>query len=336
MSKVLDTLQLLVNELHAEINPNALFLHGEFSAAMSESLSLDYWTPYRNRFDEFTNKNQRVLESVSGTWPTVLIRPGKAKEETLLLFAQAAACVEDGGWVLAAMENDIGAARFEKSFKELFGEVVTISKNKCRGFAAKKTSAFNEAKARLWLKFGEPQLIENGRFTTTPGIFSAGAIDGGSAILAQHMPKSLRGCVADVGAGWGFLSAEILKSHGKLRELHLFEVDQRSLDCARKNITSESVELHFHWCDATKGLGQVFDAIVMNPPFHQGRQMSVGLGKHFISAAAAGLKPQGELWMVANRQLPYEEQLDAVGLRGRIIYEDARYKVIYARKVSRI
>ena len=51
------------------------------------------------------------------------------------------------------------------------------------------------------------------------------------------------------------------------------------------------------------------DAVVMNPPFHTGRTAEPGLGQAFITAAARLLAPQGQLWMVANRHLPYETAL---------------------------
>jgi 16S rRNA (guanine1207-N2)-methyltransferase len=49
--------------------------------------------------------------------------------------------------------------------------------------------------------------------------------------------------------------------------------------------------------------------VVMNPPFHSGRAPRPQLGAAFIRAAAALLKPSGQLLMVANRHLPYETAL---------------------------
>ena len=54
-----------------------------------------------------------------------------------------------------------------------------------------------------------------------------------------------------------------------------------------------------------------YDAVITNPPFHQGRAAEPDLGAAFIAAAARILKPAGRLVMVANRQLPYEATLAA-------------------------
>ncbi|MBN8194873.1 methyltransferase, partial [Bacillus sp. NTK074B] len=65
----------------------------------------------------------------------------------------------------------------------------------------------------------------------------------------------------------------------------------------------------FHWADATNPLKLQLDVVVMNPPFHQGRDANPRLGAQFIRTAAAMLKPSGQLFMVANRHLPYEATL---------------------------
>ncbi|MDT9081655.1 methyltransferase, partial [Escherichia coli] len=65
----------------------------------------------------------------------------------------------------------------------------------------------------------------------------------------------------------------------------------------------------FTWADATQGRPGPFDAVVMNPPFHNGRAADPALGLAFIRAAAHALTPSGTLWMVANRHLPYEAAL---------------------------
>ena len=55
--------------------------------------------------------------------------------------------------------------------------------------------------------------IEGG-FTTVPGVFSADAPDRGSVLLAAALPAKLPARVADLGAGWGYLSRAILARDG--------------------------------------------------------------------------------------------------------------------------
>lgn len=141
-------------------------------------------------------------------------------------------------------------------------------------------------------------------FVTRPGVFSADRVDHGSALLASALPDRLEGRVADLGAGWGWLSSEVLK-HPGVRELHVVEADHAALECARANITDSRAR--FHWADATGfRLEPRLDVVVMNPPFHTGRAAEPALGAAFIRSAARMLTPSGRLFMVANRHLPYE------------------------------
>lgn len=165
-------------------------------------------------------------------------------------------------------------------------------------------------------------------FVTRPGMFSAEAVDRGSMLLAAALPAGLSGRGADLGAGWGWLSAQVLSRPG-VRLLHLVEAEHEALACARANVTDPRAE--FHWADATAFKAPTtLDWVVMNPPFHQGRAADPALGAAFITAAAALLSPQGELWMVANRHLPYESVLAARFRDVSEVSAEAGFKIIRA------
>ena len=70
----------------------------------------------------------------------------------------------------------------------------------------------------------------------------------------------------------------------------------------------------------------------MNPPFHTGHATRIDLGKAFIQAAAESLRRGGTLFLVANRQLPYEAALEAGGFVFRRVAENKTYKLILAEK----
>ncbi|TNF65381.1 MAG: methyltransferase domain-containing protein [Rhodobacteraceae bacterium] len=168
---------------------------------------------------------------------------------------------------------------------------------------------------------------------TRPGVFSADAADPGSRLLAQALPRRPGARIADLGAGWGYLAAAVLTRDG-VEAVHLVEADATALDCARAAI--DDPRARFHWADATDWTPPApLDGVVMNPPFHEGRAADAGLGRAFIAAAARILAPQGRLWMVANRHLPYEAALrdafrDVTELPG-----DGRFKLFEAARPTR-
>ena len=117
---------------------------------------------------------------------------------------------------------------------------------------------------------------------------------------------------ADLGAGFGYLSAELLERCPRIRSLDLYEAESRALELARDNLSAATVPVGYHWHDVTTGLPRKYDVIVTNPPFHTSTHHDrPDIGRRFIAVAAQSLKPGGRLWLVANRHLPYESVLDA-------------------------
>jgi 16S rRNA (guanine1207-N2)-methyltransferase len=77
------------------------------------------------------------------------------------------------------------------------------------------------------------------------------------------------------------------------------------------------------------------DAVVMNPPFHTGRAADPDIGRGFIASAAKLLTPRGQLWMVANRHLPYEATLSERFAKVSEVAGDGRFKVLQAERPAR-
>ena len=170
-------------------------------------------------------------------------------------------------------------------------------------------------------------------FRTAPGVFSADGVDPASALLLTALPKKPGKVIADLGAGWGYLSAGILAREG-VRALHLVEADHVALTCARANI--DDPRASFHWADVLSWQApERLDCVVMNPPFHTGRAAEPSLGQGFIAAAARNLTGSGQLWMVANRHLPYEAALNERFQQVDEVAGDNRFKVFHASRPRR-
>ena len=311
----------------------ALFLAAEPHPAMRDWPDLTGWQSFKPTADAWDATGMpRVDELPDDTWPVVLVLPGRSRDETLSWFAMARDHLETGGSIIAAMPNTAGASRFEKELAKATGRVTSIQKHKCRAFHATHDGSWNEGVFEKWRSLGNRREIPGTKFVTQAGIFSCDHIDPGSRLLADHLPGHLRGVAADLGAGWGYLSDAALRRCPHIERLDLYEADARALACARRNLTDHDRNVAFHWHDVTTGLTEVCDAIIMNPPFHSGQATDIGLGLAFLKTAAASLRRGGQLFMVANRQLPYEAALTAAGLSWRKVAEDATYKLLFASK----
>ncbi len=182
-----------------------------------------------------------------------------------------------------------------------------------------------------WERSAGPVRNEEG-FVTCPGIFSAELADPGSRRLAETFSGRLKGHVADLGAGYGWLSAKALEACPEITAIDLFEAEALALDAARENVTDPRAQ--FHWSDVaglTRGPVR-YDAVICNPPFHVGRAADPTLGAAFLAAAARILKPNGSLHLVANRQLPYERTLNELFIEVERSFADTRYKGYLAKR----
>lgn len=178
-----------------------------------------------------------------------------------------------------------------------------------------------------------PEFLESDGFTTAPGVFSADGIDPASRLLVGALPAKPGKRIADLGAGWGYLSANLV-ARESIETLHLVEADHRGLACARRNVTDPRA--HFDWADARGWQApEPLDAVVMNPPFHSSRAAEPALGQAFIDTAARVLQGSGQLWMVANRHLPYETTLSERFAKVDEIAGDNRFKVLHASRPKR-
>lgn len=279
-----------------------------------------------------------VAADDSRAYPLVLLLPPRQRSEARALMARAVASTAPGGRIIAAASNNEGARSSEDDLARIAGPLETMTKNKCRVFwTAPLNGPADPALMDEWRALDAIRPIEGGRFVSRPGVFAWDHIDTASALLAEHFPADLAGRAADLGAGFGYLSTELLTRCPDIVALDLYEAEARALDLARRNLAAfeHRAALGFHWHDVTAGLPHRYDVIVMNPPFHtQSRAERPDVGRRFITVAADALSPGGRLWLVANRNLPYESALAGGFANVRVVAQRSGYKIVEASKLS--
>lgn len=255
----------------------------------------------------------------------------------------------DGALVLASRVRQVNEANLARAWNATRpGSVIVYcgDKNAGTGSLRKWAGQFAEVGGSLsknhaivfWITKTEmnwalPEISEvSGTYHIAPGMFSANGPDKGSQLLATQFSDRIYGHVADFGAGWGYLSTEVLKRSTKVQRIDLFDVDWNSLQAAKHNVGNGA---RFHWCDITTEPPRgPFNWIIMNPPFHTGRAAEPELGTRFIHAAAKALPAGGRLLMVANVNLPYEKTLQSLFRKTEMIVRQDGFKVIEAVKGS--
>jgi 16S rRNA (guanine1207-N2)-methyltransferase len=173
----------------------------------------------------------------------------------------------------------------------------------------------------------------DGPMRSVVGTYGGAKLDGGTATLLralEPLAEGVRGArVLDLGCGSGVLSRRALA----LGAAEVLAVDD---DLAAVRSTKAGVPgAQVYWSDLLASVGDplAVDLVLMNPPFHVGRQVVGALSRAFVAAALAALGPSGRLLMVANAALPYERDLTAWATwRSRTPEGERRFKVLEAQR----
>ena len=313
---------------------NALFLGAEpgFQVPDGFNADLSLVQGFRPDFLALQREGHHVLAAADGDrYAAALVLCGRHRGRNELDVAEALTRVQDGGLVLVAGGKDDGIASLAKRL----GKLVALDGQapKHHGLAFWFRAGDDREAVAAALRRLNPPVCIDGRFETVPGMFSHGRIDPGSKLLAEALPVNLSGNTADFCAGWGYLSAELVARCRDVASVDLYEADYQSLEAARRNLPDMNAAPQFFWRDLlAEPIEPRYDAIVMNPPFHQGRAAEPGIGSKLIAVAAKTLKSRGSLYLVANKGLPYERDLARLFSEYRQAASDKAFNIFIARR----
>lgn len=268
------------------------------------------------------------LEDVAeGSADAIMIYAPPGVLERRYVLALALRALKVGGRLDVMALKDKGGSRLKKellSFGVEVGESAKAHHRRCVVLKPETLAGIEDA-----VTAGAPRVVPGLEAWSQPGVFAWDRIDPGSALLAQHLPP-LKGAGIDLGCGYGALATVVLRSPA-VAALKLIDLDRRAVEAARKNV--DDPRASFEQVDArTLDETADLDFVVSNPPFHDGGAEDRRLGQAFIRKAAGLLKKGGVLWLVANRHLPYEAELNEAFKRVRPVADAGGYKLFEAVK----
>lgn len=310
----------------------ALFLGAQTGLRLPREFSapLDMVQGFRPDFLALQKMGRSVAPEVqSDGYDLALILASRHRGENEMRLAQAIERVKPGGLVVMAGGKTEGISSLRKRLQKAVPLNGHLAKNHGEVFWFERSAEVTE-----WAKLVRTELQAaesvDGRFETAPGMFSHDRVDAGSRLLAESLPVDLKGEAADFCAGWGYLSAALVERALAIRSIDLYEADHASLEAARRNLARIALPIpsEFFWQDLTsEALDRRYHVIVMNPPFHQGRAAEPDLGQAMIRTAHKALKISGQLFVVANRGLPYDRTLKTVFRQVEELAADKTFRV---------
>ena len=293
-----------------------------------------HFKPYAQKFMNAGYVVEPMIESVSDKYDAVILLSPKNAMEARYMIAQGLIRLNKGGRFICAADNNAGGGRIKKILQEFgLSEIGQDSRNKAKLVSGVKhnldVGCIDKAIAA-----GGVQDILDGEYRSKPGVFGWNKIDTGSSLLVECLPNDMKGAGADFGCGYGYLSDFVLSQYDDVKSLICIDADARALDLCVYNLNHGAGRFECAWRDLTAAQSDLsdLDFIIMNPPFHDGKTSDSDIGVSFVRSAHAALRKGGRLYMVANKQLPYERALndlysDAIKLR-----EERGFKVYEAVK----
>jgi 16S rRNA (guanine1207-N2)-methyltransferase len=269
-----------------------------------------------------------ALEDVAeGSVDDIMVYAPPGVLERRYTLALALRALKVGGRLDVMAPKDKGGSRLKKELQAFgveIGETAKAHHRRCVVIRPETLTGIDEAIAG-----GAPRIVPGLEAWSQPGVFAWDRIDPGSALLAEHLPP-MKGGGVDLGCGYGALSVVTLRSPA-VTALRLIDLDRRAVEAARRNV--EDPRATFDQADVrlVEDTGDR-DFVVSNPPFHDGGAEDRRLGQAFIRKAAGLLKKGGVAWIVANRHLPYEAELNEAFKRVRMVADAGGYKLFEAVK----
>ena len=269
-----------------------------------------------------------ALEDVAeGSVDDVMVYAPPGVLERRYTLALALRAVKVGGRLDVMAPKDKGGSRLKKELQTFgveIGETAKAHHRRCVVIRPDILTGIEEAIAG-----GAPRIVPGLEAWSQPGVFAWDRIDPGSALLAEHLPP-MKGAGVDLGCGYGALSVVTLRSPA-VTGLRLIDLDRRAVESARRNVQDSRATFEQADVRLIEETGDR-DFVVSNPPFHDGGAEDRRLGQAFIRKAAGLLKKGGVAWVVANRHLPYEAELNEAFKRVRMVADAGGYKLFEAVK----
>lgn len=271
---------------------------------------------------------------------TVVVFLPKARAELDLRLELACWLVAPAGRLVLVGEKKEGVAGAVKQLKAVTpGAVKLDSARHCQVWQAGNLPSPGAFDVHQWLQWHPVECADTGiEVAGLPGIFSAGELDAGTAMLLESLVDYplKKGPVLDFACGAGVIGAWLQRYQRSLGQPAIqvdgVDIQSQAVICARSTYQRAAAVGTVTASDGLERVDGRYAAILSNPPFHTGIRTDTSMTEQFLQQVAGHLLPGGELRLVANSFLPYEDLIRQHVGPVKALATDKRFTVWSARQ----
>lgn len=155
--------------------------------------------------------------------------------------------------------------------------------------------------------------------------FGINKVDIGTRLLLNHVKEVQGPQILDFGSGNGVISVMLARWVPRSR-ITATDVSWAAASATALSAKENRVTVNANWlADLDDWAGESFDAIVTNPPFHQGTTKDSSGAIEIFTTGARLLRPGGEFWAVFNSHLPWKAELTRLVGPTKVIEQNTGY-----------
>jgi len=340
--------QLLIQQTHKVDGPQLIIADENLKGAPLQLLPTDNITLVTNRYDLHQQAKASDINSyysdfdfssfADKSFDQVLYRVSKEKPVTHHIINSAHRLLNNAGTLAISGEKNDGIKTYADKASRYFSSPTTTKKHGNSYLAvihhldSKKcplTEQRLDDKDYQQLRACIP--VDDQLLFSKPGLFGWNKVDQGSAFLADYLPdffSLLSGepnQILDLGCGYGYLSVMVSQQ----TKAHIIATDNNAaaITACTQNFSLLGINGEVIAGDCADSINQQFDAIICNPPFHQGFGTDSQLTQRFITTSYKRLNPGGQALFVTNRFVPIESCAEKL-FKIRPVAENKSFKLI--------
>lgn len=278
------------------------------------------------------------LDRADNTPATVCYRVSKEKPLVHFLINESAKRLPVGGVLLLSGYKNDGLKTYADKAAKILGMAASVRKMQGNAYIAELVKQAEPTSFLPDSDYGQLRAIaEAPLLFSKPGIYGWQKQDRGSALLIDCLGGFLEGLaqapkkMADLGCGYGYLP--VLASV-QLPDCHWLLTDNNAtalLACA-KNVETHQLSAELHLADCAEGVSGPVDAVLCNPPFHQGFAVEGRLTERFLAATHRLLRDGGQALFVVNQFIPLQRKAEGLFSSCEVMADSDGFRVIRLRK----